>query len=171
MATEIRPSTVTILTKLGENTIGVEIGTYYGYNALALALVVRPKILYCVDPWSNYVDPDSLEVIGEAQYLKALECINTIPLVRERIVVLRTTSEQASRKFKDGELDWVYIDGIHDFVNVMTDLKNWYPKVRMGGIISGHDWLIPDVQTAVIAFMETNKLKVTKTDEDWWLLK
>ena len=43
--------------------------------------------------------------------------------------------------FKDRSLDFVYIDGLHDFDNVMMDLIGWNRKVRSGGIISGHDYI------------------------------
>ena len=48
--------------------------------------------------------------------------------------------QDASRYVDDGSLDFVYIDGGHDFDNVMLDLILWSPKVRSGGVVSGHDY-------------------------------
>jgi hypothetical protein len=42
--------------------------------------------------------------------------------------------------FADGSLDFVYIDANHDFVNFTNDLHYWKKKVRLGGIVSGHDY-------------------------------
>jgi hypothetical protein len=40
----------------------------------------------------------------------------------------------------DGSLDFVYIDGLHDFEAVILDIVYWSRKVRSGGIVSGHDY-------------------------------
>lgn len=44
------------------------------------------------------------------------------------------------KEFANGELDYVYIDGNHDFQNVTNDIAEWSKKVRKGGIVSGHDY-------------------------------
>ena len=49
-------------------------------------------------------------------------------------------SMDAVRKFKDKSLDFVYIDSNHKFDYIMQDLIEWTKKVRIGGIISGHDY-------------------------------
>ena len=41
----------------------------------------------------------------------------------------------------DNTLDFVYIDGSHDFLNVAQDLHYWTKKVRPGGIVAGHDYV------------------------------
>ena len=171
MASEIRPFMIEVFGKLGDNRIGVEIGTHLGYNAIALTMVNRPQVLYCIDPWSNYVDPDSLDVIGEAQYLRAIHLINALPFVRDRIKILRMTSEQAVNSFADESVDWVYIDGNHSYHSVLQDQDIWYPKVKKGGMIGGHDYNIPTVQAAVIAFAHVKNLKYEHMLEDWWIIK
>ena len=47
---------------------------------------------------------------------------------------------EAVKQFKDGSLDFVYIDGNHTFEYVINDIAEWSKKVRKGGIISGHDY-------------------------------
>ena len=46
----------------------------------------------------------------------------------------------ALANFPDGSLDFVYIDGAHDFKNVAMDVCEWVKKVRPGGIFFGHDY-------------------------------
>ncbi len=48
----------------------------------------------------------------------------------------------AVRDFPDKSLDYVYIDGLHDFDNVMMDIIHWTRKVKSGGIVSGHDFAV-----------------------------
>jgi hypothetical protein len=46
----------------------------------------------------------------------------------------------ALKLFPDNSLDFVYIDGNHDFLNIIQDIDGWKKKVRPGGILSGHDY-------------------------------
>ena len=56
--------------------------------------------------------------------------------------IIRKTSADALGEIGDESLDFVYIDANHDFPNFIFDLHNWSKKVKMGGIISGHDYTI-----------------------------
>ena len=56
----------------------------------------------------------------------------------------RLFSTAASVDFKDESLDFVYLDGNHGLMYVVQDLCHWVPKVRKGGIVSGHDFIRRD---------------------------
>ena len=53
----------------------------------------------------------------------------------------KTTSEEFSKTIEDGSLDFVYIDGDHQYESCKKDLQLWIPKIKKGGIIAGHDYL------------------------------
>jgi hypothetical protein len=57
-----------------------------------------------------------------------------------QIKVFRLTSVEAAKLFPDKSLDLVYIDGDHRTESVIADITSWLPKIRKGGIISGHDY-------------------------------
>ena len=40
----------------------------------------------------------------------------------------------------DESLDFVFIDADHKYVSVCEDIREWSKKVRIGGIVSGHDY-------------------------------
>ena len=44
------------------------------------------------------------------------------------------------KDFEDQSLDFVYIDAGHDFMNFTQDLHWWLKKIKIGGIMSGHDY-------------------------------
>jgi len=47
----------------------------------------------------------------------------------------------------DASLDWAYIDARHDFCGTKEDLESYWPKIKDGGLISGHDYLeAPEVR-------------------------
>ena len=58
----------------------------------------------------------------------------------ERITIKRMTSMEAVLEQPDNSLDFVYIDAMHDFDNIMRDLIEWSKKVRPRGIVAGHDY-------------------------------
>ena len=60
-----------------------------------------------------------------------------------RAAVHRMLSVEAAATLADSSLDYVYIDARHDYSGVMEDLRAWYPKLRAGGLLAGHDF-IPD---------------------------
>lgn len=126
-----------LLADLHFNT-GAEIGTERGQFAKRLCHVNPNLHLYCIDPWLAYkgyrehVSQAKLDdFYEEAKWrLEPYDC-----------TLIRKTSVEAARDFKDGQLDWVYIDANHDLPNVIADLHAWIPKVRKNGIIAGHDFL------------------------------
>jgi predicted O-methyltransferase YrrM len=80
----------------------------------------------------------------------------------DRVVILKTTTTQASAQLLPGSLDFIFIDADHSFEAVLEDLQNWYDIVKTGGWLLGHDWCPgePGVQRAVEHFISTNKLDV-----------
>ena len=73
----------------------------------------------------------------------------------------------------DQSLDMVFLDACHDYEAVLDDVAPWKPKVRRGGILSGHDfsWMFPTVAMAVFkeTFNATDKTMNLAPDGVWWL--
>jgi len=57
-----------------------------------------------------------------------------------RITKIKATSEEAALQVPDGSLDCAFIDGDHSYEAVSLDIRLWRPKVKPGGILSGHDY-------------------------------
>lgn len=58
----------------------------------------------------------------------------------EMITLIIAESITASRLFGDASVDWVHLDGRHDYASVKADIQAWLPKVRAGGWLSGDDF-------------------------------
>jgi hypothetical protein len=54
---------------------------------------------------------------------------------------MRMYTTEAAKLVPDDSLDFIYIDARHDYCGVREDLREWWPKLRMGGILAGHDYL------------------------------
>lgn len=109
-------------------TKGAEIGVDRGRFSEYMFKVIPNLELLCVDPWH-------WKLRGESRYqstVKRLEPYNA--------TVIRKTSLMASLEVPNESLDFVYIDGDHTFDFVMMDIILWAPKVKFGGVISGHDY-------------------------------
>ena len=87
----------------------------------------------------------------------------------------------AAHCFADGQLDFVYIDALHYYEDVREDIELWYPKVRKGGILAGHDYLdgwapnyVYGVKSAVDEFRSLTRLKLAisreATSPSWFFL-
>jgi len=116
-------------------TVGVEVGVELGRFARCLARKVPDLKLYGIDPWVTY-DDQFTRHDPEEFYKKCVE--DCAPY---NIELIRKFSMDAVKDFEDESLDFVYIDGNHDFAHVTEDLNAWSKKVKKGGIISGHDYM------------------------------
>lgn len=103
-------------------TLGIEIGVRDGNNLQNIATYSNIATLYGVDI-----------VITEKAKLVEKENSN--------VILISSTSLSAAKMFNDEYFDFVYIDAAHDYDSVCKDLNAWYPKVKCGGIFSGHDYV------------------------------
>jgi hypothetical protein len=133
---------------------GVEIGTDTGINARELLLQRRDLFLWTVDPYlptkyfPDAADPGRagaqhwyLERVGE--FIKA-----------GRSKHLKMASIDAAKEIQRMGVvpDFVYIDGCHEDHSVREDITSWYPVLRVGGVMAGHDFANQSVHTPVIQF-------------------
>lgn len=142
--------------------VGVEIGVEEGMFSEALLKRVDGITLHGVDPWLAYegyrehVDQNKLDGFYQTT-LERLKKYNFRPI--------RSFSHHAADLFPDESLDFVYIDGNHEFFFVVQDLHCWVPKVKKGGIVAGHDYrrnshrYVNDVKDVIPGYMYAKKIK------------
>ena len=118
----------TIWTALGYQT-AVEVGTGYGYFTEQLAKTTPENF--------------SITTIDTRRHHRAVRRLAGYP----KVTMLHRQSQTASRTFVDESLDCAYIDGAHDFYSVALDIHEWSKKVRPGGMVCGHDFLMPNAPT------------------------
>jgi hypothetical protein len=164
-----------MLNALGLRHTGVEVGVHEGDFAFHIAQQWLGWPLYLVDRWRHVVGyNDSANVSDEAFNRMFVRVANRMRNIYD-VGLLRMDSTLAAGLFADETLDWVYIDADHSYDAVMADLHAWYPKVRKGGLVAGHDFLnLPDggpitchVKFAVEHFMASRRLPILSTNEDW----
>jgi predicted O-methyltransferase YrrM len=128
------------LSKLWGETI-VEVGTYMGGSAWLIVLLthLRGCHTYCVDPWDGSTDiqhsPEEWEAVYRC-FLRNLEDLN----FGRHLTVLRQSSVQAACSFDDESVGLVFIDANPDVDSVSADIAAWWPKLKRGGVMLGHDY-------------------------------
>jgi len=155
-----------------ENVVGVEVGVLEGIHALGILNGWKSlKMLHLID---NYIG--KRQDYGDAKEANKQAVANLIEY-QDRIQWHFTSSEEAVKLFDDNSLDFVYIDGCHEYKFVKQDLKLWLPKVKRGGILGGHDYSYNEIGVviAVGQFIREHKFELFARSNleydwvDWWI--
>jgi len=125
---------------------GVEMGVCRARNAVNILNQMPEANMYFIDCW-DAVGSRTKE-IQKKWYASSMEKLNAYG---DRVKVIRKWSMDAAKDFKDESLDFVYIDGDHRFDAVIQDIITWSKKVRIGGIVSGHDYYKSQKEGVVLA--------------------
>lgn len=123
-----------------EGMLAVEVGCWVGESTHLFAQGMKGKgILYCVD-WFKGSPNTRLE----ASAVENDVCHTFRTNMKEEgdfdtIRTMEMTSKEALSIWADGSIDLLYIDGDHRYEEVKSDILGWLPKMKKGGLISGHD--------------------------------
>jgi hypothetical protein len=167
-----RPMTKFIRQNYGKkDLVGVEIGVLAGLHAETMLLALPIKKLYLVDPYEPYVEKGSLvsiETLKKAEN-RARERLSRF---RFRTIFVKRNSSEIAKHIPDN-LDFVYIDGNHEYEFVKADIETYYPKMKIGGVIGGHDFYgsYLSVVRAVMEFSKKKNIELHTDDTDWWFVK
>ncbi len=148
-------------------TTGAEVGVWKGEFAAAMCQGVPGLRLRCVDAWGD--DPTYHEAKQAASWSK-IRAQAERRLQPYACVIDARLSTQAATSVPDASLDFAHIDANHGREQVYADLAAWAPKVRVGGVVAGHDYReFPRRQTiqvkaAVDAFVRDHDIN------DWAVL-
>ncbi|KAF4747636.1 hypothetical protein FOZ63_031629 [Perkinsus olseni] len=124
----------------GPNLAVVEIGVFSGHFSDFVLGALPNVTLIGIDPYYGddgtfppelaHLDPVMVYEQTKERYSK----------YGERAKLWATTSKEASRVIPDESVDLIFIDGCHEYDCVREDIDLWLPKLRPGGIMSGHDF-------------------------------
>lgn len=167
-----------ILDRLPKGEVrGAEIGVFAG--EMSSFLLQRPDLsLIMVDAWDGAVysaeDEDFHARLSAGDQVRYREIAMEITdYAKDRRTVVAKESAVASQEVRDGSLDFVFIDADHSYDGCSRDLRNWFGKVKPGGLFSGHDYANPDypswgVKDAVDEFAKSHGLEVTTGENFTW---
>lgn len=159
-----------------ELKVGAEIGVAGGQHIKALMENTEIEKMYGIDPyydegWDMHGCFDIKKDYGGFDGLYG-EVRDMLSVYGSRVDLIRKTSVEAAPDFEDGCLDFVFIDGFHDYKNCFNDISFWHYRVREGGYVMGHDWdhgTYPEVQRAVIDHYGDAVIGVSEPVHVWYI--
>jgi hypothetical protein len=137
--------------RAGPGAIVVEIGAYLGRSTAYLASRIlrsgKPIRVYVVDLWDGWFHHDDQQSLpmneGTDVFWHFMRNMRAAGLDAV-LCPLKLDSVKAASLFDDGSVDFVFVDGDHGYEPLKRDLAAWFPKVRPGGTLAGHDYVNAD---------------------------
>ena len=177
-----RPSIKFIKERFGNKELfGAEIGVFSGVNAKSILKTLTIKKMYLIDPYQKFdkykkIFPNSVKSLNYEDIYKMAG--KSLVQWKNRAVFIRKISDEAHKDIHQ-KLDFVYIDGNHEYEYIKRDIKNYYNLLKSGGVLAGHDIenaINPypegnEVCKAVTEFAVKNELYLYIQAPDWWLIK
>lgn len=168
-----------------DNAHFVEVGSWQGKSVIYLATQLRAfgkrARIDAVDTWDGGEDSvlqAKLAELGGNDVLFDIFKTNVKKAGFEgQIQPVRVDSVSAAAYYGDNSIDVVYIDAGHSYEQVLADLHAWYPKVKPGGVIAGHDFVFEHpvsqagVVRAVLEFFQNKPLEVLPHARTWKSVK
>jgi len=161
-----------IFSELPRGGIGAEIGVGNGGFSKVILRNADPKVLWLIDCWEQQpvaiYGHDPANVCQEDQDAR-FEKVFRWSMTELGVQVLRAYSAQAAPLFLDEYFDWLYLDANH--LQCAQDLRLWWPKIRSGGWMMGHDYVVGGkgdfitVQADVDQFVAEENLSMLLTDD------
>lgn len=154
----------------------VEVGCWLGRSSSYVAGLARARglTLVCVDAWagsSDRFDAQYRKLLAnrdiEAEFRRHLDALALAADIR------RTPSLAAAATFAPSSVDLVFLDASHDEAAITADIAAWWPTLRAGGILAGHDYRDdhPGVVAAVDHAVAQHGLTLTRGPGSLWALR
>ncbi len=171
----------------------IELGSFLGQSTAYMATLIKdsgkPISFYAVDLWRLDPKNDHNKYIAQYgenifhQFLKNMEACGVKDYVypipestskaalgfRSRI----STSEICEIKSDEAgvSFDFIFVDASHEYENVYSDLVNYWPLLKPGGLMAGHDIYMDGVKRAVHDyFTKIGLLGSVETTPSCWLI-
>lgn len=166
---------VSHLLEMGPEIKGIELGVCWGLNSYML-LESCPNLvsLTGVDHFKSYMDWDR-QIPQEEQDHNYTKLLYNMDLMGPRFALIRESTVNASIDIENESQDFVFIDADHSMKAVLNDLDHYWPKIKSGGIMSGHDSNLFGVNFAVTSWakhhgMDPSSIE-TAANSAWWFRK
>lgn len=123
----------------------VEVGCWKGKSVAYLAVeIINSGKNIEVDAIDTWEGSPAESVLMSDPYVRTGTLyqlfLSNISPVMSVVNPIRMPSTEAAKLYEDASLDMVFIDACHTYDCVRADIASWYPKVKPGGYLAGHDY-------------------------------
>lgn len=136
---------------LKPKSICAEVGSWHGRSSVSISEnLPYGAICFCCDTWAGSVGEQDTHhasarmMSGDHAFFEFMQ--NCWSFVENgKTIPIRMTSDNSAKLFKEKniKLDFLFIDASHDYDSVKHDIECWLPCMKVGSIISGHDYNQP----------------------------
>jgi hypothetical protein len=146
-----------LLNECGRILNACEVGVFRGgFSREILGRIHSLEKLYLVDAWEGLINYEDMCNGSNKEMNEHFDkTLDNVSKWKDKVEILRGYSTEVCFSIADGSLDWVYIDARHDYLGCRDDIEAYWPKLKRGGIMSGHD------------YMENHELKRLQPQSDW----
>ena len=117
-----------------------EIGCWTGHSTSYLAEVAKKNkgIVTVIDTFEG---TGIMKSAIESNFNPRIEFEKNMDIlgIRDYIKVLHGKASTFVPRVHKESIDFMFIDGDHRYSQVTKDINAWWPKIRKGGILCGHD--------------------------------
>ena len=164
--------------QLGRPIVGAEVGVFRGNTSEVLLSEFPELSLWMVDPWAPFEGESRFDKSRQPDFDESMDAaLFWTEFAKRRRYVLRQASPEAAERFCEGSLDFVFIDGNHLYEHVVADIAAWWPKLRQGGLLTGHDYAVYGdatgkwgVKRAVDEFASATDRDLTLGRDGTWMI-
>jgi len=134
--------------KAKNGSVFVEIGSWKGRSSAYMAQKIKESgkdiKFFAIDTFEgapdNYQQNKLLREMDQSLYFTFVDNMIKCNLTKY-VFPIKLDSVAASILFEDKSVDFVFIDGDHNYQAIKQDLEVWHRKIKKGGILAGHDYL------------------------------
>ena len=119
----------------GKRIVALEIGSWMGAGSTRVLADYADEIV-CVDTWSGTENTEQAGIASQTDPFKLF--LQNTRNFEEKVTPVKSESDEIGSLFADETFDFIFIDGDHRYAQTKRDIQNCLPKLRRGGIISGH---------------------------------
>lgn len=126
-----------LLALLPQNGVVAELGVDHGDFSRKILDINQPAILHLIDVWKSERYPERLFHEVSKKFQSEIK--------EGRVLANRGLSTDVVDRFPELYFDWIYIDTVHDYKTTKLELEEYRPKIKEGGIIAGHDFIVGEI--------------------------
>jgi len=143
-----------IVDQIPEDGKIVEIGSFLGRSThyLATSLVNANKEnvkIYCVDTFAGSSEHANLKLPQDFSNIFRDNLKYFIGRNMVHVCQGRSDDVKILEQFEEASLDFIMVDGAHEYEPVMDDIQNWWTKLKPTGVMFGDDYNLASVAEAV----------------------
>ena len=166
-----------IADKIADDGKIVEIGSFYGRSTSYLATTLfnsgKENVkIYAVDTFAGSSEHSNLDIPRD--FLPEFRENLKFFIGREMVIPVQGRSDEPEilERFEKESIDYIMVDGAHEYEPVVDDIINWWPKLKPNGVMFGDDYGLEAVSTATrkaLPAVGSEMIGVNSSQEQTWM--